>query len=95
MSCVPSDPDKGLPPGEYLVVSKVMLEDGTVLDVETTGLTVPEWYKPPAPEKEPREIDWVLVVIGILAGLVLLIIIMYFIIRRVRKSRMPVSGGVR
>ncbi len=93
MSCIPSDPGKGLPPGEYLVVSKVMLEDGTVLDVETTGLTVPEWYKPPAPEKEPREIDWVLVVIAILAGLVLLIIVMYFITRRFRKSRMPLDGG--
>jgi len=95
-SCVPADPDKGLPPGEYLVVSKVTLEDGTVLDVETTGLTVPDWYKPPSPEpKEQWEIDWVLVVIGILAGLVLLIIIMYLIVRRVRRSRMPLDGGVR
>jgi hypothetical protein len=92
-SCVPSDPDKGLPPGEYLVVSKVMLEDGTVLDVETTGLTVPEWYKPPTPEKERRIVDWVLVVIGILAGLVVLIIIMYLIIRRVRRVGRPFDSG--
>ena len=93
-SCTPADEEKGMPPGEYLVVSKVMLEDGTVLDVETTSLTVPEWYKPPAPEKEPREIDWILVVVGILAGLVLLIIIMYLIVRRVRRSRVPLDGGI-
>ncbi|MBN2098205.1 MAG: hypothetical protein JW753_01265 [Dehalococcoidia bacterium] len=96
MSCIPSNANKGLPPGEYLVVSKVMLEDGTVLDVETAGLTVPEWYKPPTPEpKEPREIDWPVVVIGILGALVLLIIVMYLILRRVRKSMMPSDGGVR
>jgi hypothetical protein len=72
-----------------------MLEDGTVLDVETTGLTVPEWYKPPAPEpKEPWELrPWVIVCI--MAGLVLLIIIMYFIIRRVRRSKVPLDGAVR
>jgi hypothetical protein len=41
-----SDPVNGLPPGEYSVESKVMLDDGTLLDVETTSLTVPEWYEP-------------------------------------------------
>ena len=93
-SCVPADRDKGLPPGNYTVVSKVVLEDGTVVDVETTGLTVPEWYKPPSPEtKKPRVIDWVLVVIGILAALVVLIIIMYLIVRRVRKIGRPLDSG--
>jgi hypothetical protein len=87
VSCVPADADKGLPPGEYSVVSKVMLEDGPVLDVETTNLTVPDWYKPPTPEKEPREIDWVLVVIGILAGLVVILIIIYLVVRQVRRSK--------
>jgi hypothetical protein len=94
VSCVPADRDRGLPPGDYTVVSKVVLEGGTVLDVETTGLTVPEWYKPPSPEtKKPRVIDWVLVVIGILAALVVLIIIMYLILRRVRKIGRPLDSG--
>jgi hypothetical protein len=93
-SCIPASPVKGLPPGEYLVVSKVILEGGTVLDTVTIGLTVPDWYKPPKPEKEPWELPpWV--ILCILAGLVLLIIIMYLIVRRVRRSRIPVDRGYR
>jgi len=93
VSCIPIDPDKGLPPGEYSVLSKVMLDDGTLLGVETTILTVPEGYKPPAPEtKEPRQIDWFLVLIAVLGALVLLLIILYLVIRIVRRSRMPVDS---
>ena len=93
-SCVPAHRNRGLPPGEYLVTSKVMLEDGTVLDEETISLTVPDWYKPPSPDtKPPRVIDWVLVVIGILAALVVLVIIMYLIIRRIRRVGRPFDSG--
>lgn len=82
-SCVPIDPNKGLPPGEYLVVSKIMLEDGTPLDVETTGLTVPEGYKPPTPEgEEPSQIDWLLVTIAVLAAVAVILVVVYLFFRR-------------
>jgi hypothetical protein len=86
--CVPADPAKGLPPGEYSVVSKVTLDDGTLLDVETISLTVPEGYTPPIPPTgKPSTIDWVLVVIGILAGLVVIPIIVYVVVKQIRRSR--------
>jgi hypothetical protein len=86
VACVPSEPARGLPPGEYVVVSEVTLEDGTVLDVETTGLTVPEGYKPPTPEGgEPAEIDWVLVTIAILAALAVILAVVYLLLRLARR----------
>jgi hypothetical protein len=87
-SCVPKESKKGMPPGEYSVVSKVMLDDGTVVDVETISLTVPEGYTPPVPPTgKPSTIDWVLIVIGILAGLVVIPIIIYVVVRQIRRSR--------
>jgi len=84
-SCIPADPDKGLPPGEYSVVSKVTLDDGTLLGVETTGLTVPEWYEPPAPEGEkPSPINWPLVVIAVLAALVLVPVVIFVSVKWIR-----------
>ena len=70
-SCTPADEEKGMPPGEYLVVSRVVLEDGTLLDVETTSLTVPEGYEPPAPEEEGEspEINWLIVAVAVLGAL--------------------------
>jgi hypothetical protein len=84
-SCIPADPDKGLPPGEYSVVSKVTLDDGTLLGVETTGLTVPEWYEPPAPEGgKPSEVNWLVVAIAVLAALVLVPVVIFVMVRWIR-----------
>ena len=87
-SCVPADPAKGLPPGEYSVVSKVALDDGTLLGVETTGLTVPEGYKPPTPEgKKSSPINWFLVIIATLAALVLIPVVVFVVVRWIRMYR--------
>jgi len=40
-----ADPINGIPPGEYSIESMVMLDDGTLLDSVTTGLTVPAGYE--------------------------------------------------
>ena len=39
--------DKPLPPGSYTATSKVVLEDGTILDTKTTTFEVPANYIPP------------------------------------------------
>jgi len=75
------------------VVSKVMLEDW---DSAGRGNDRPDRtgvVQTADAGKGTTHIDWVLVVIGILAGLVVLIIIMYLIIRRVRRVGRPFDSG--
>lgn len=91
-SCTPLDQDKGIPPGDYLVVSKVTLEDGTVLDVETTTLTVPDWYKPPTPEGERSEINWLVVAVAVLAALLVITVVAFGVVVW-RMGRLRKAGG--
>jgi hypothetical protein len=67
------------------VVSTVTLDDGTLRGVETTGLTVPEGYKPPTPEGEkPSPINWPVVIIAVLAALVLVPVVIFVVVRWIR-----------
>ena len=87
---VPTDPAKGMPAGQYSVESRVMLEDGTLLASTTTGLTVPPGYKPPTPETgKPSNINWLLIVIAVLVALVVIPIVVYFLVTRMRKYKHP------
>lgn len=87
----PKDARKGIPPGAYVVESRVVLEDGTLLDSSTTSLSVPSWYKPPVDE-EPAGTNWALVTGATVAGLVAVPSAAYLFLTRVMRRRAGLQG---
>lgn len=83
---IPTDKVNNMPAGEYAVESRVLLEDGTLLDSATAGLTVPAGYK------QTRGGIWLIVGIIVAVAVVLAVTAVVLVLRlrrRYRSGTMP------
>lgn len=79
-------PKTKLAPGVYSVKSRVMLEDGTLLDEASGSFEVEKVYVPPVPAPQPvipKLVNWWLIG-GIIAGVVVVGWLIFFLVRRKR-----------
>lgn len=75
-------PQEALPEGIYIVKSRVMLEDGTVLDEERAAFEVTEsGVSPvPLPSNDTTPVNWL--IIEIIGGVVIIGLLVFFLVKR-------------
>jgi hypothetical protein len=75
-------PQEALPEGIYIVKSRVMLEDSTVLDEESAAFEVTEsGISPvPLPSNDTTPVNWL--IIGIIGGVVVIGLLVFFLVKR-------------
>ena len=71
-------PQRKLGAGNYTVRSRVMLEDGSVLDEAESRFELTEPYIPPG--GAPAGVNWL--VIGVVAGVIVIALVIFSIVRR-------------